>query len=326
MKPRLSSTRLSLRRSFPMPLQCGQPRPHRLMNSSTSRSQPSFGDSNYFPAGWNRERLLTASMADLRTLSADEFDKMRTGMIDKMGAEAFQHWVSLLPSSASTANMDSPQTRTGPEKENGAIPQSPAVPDFVRTVQERYATGIWGFVMFRSAGYDMSQEAWEEQRKRVEEAIRAPFEQYRDVDGVKDARERFHLEWVQDRAFEGDVELVARRYGVDLGQDAFPEGLRHPSFCLNVTPQALGSLEKCEQFGGDLQPFIQIVSPISTDEEYEENERLLAEEQDELYPMRFNVALGSLLDGLFAIMGRQSLSLGELGGHLRDSDVWTSIT
>jgi hypothetical protein len=180
------------------------------MASSTSRRRPSFGDSNYFPTGWDRERLLTTSMADLRSLPADEFDKMRAGMIDKMGVEAFQRWVSLLPSSASPANTLTQQGQTGPAILGEVTLLSPAVPDFMHVVKEQYATGTWGFVVFRSAGYNMSQEAWKKQCKRIEAAICAPFEFYRDTEGVEDARERFRLEWIQDRALEGDVELVAR--------------------------------------------------------------------------------------------------------------------
>lgn len=180
------------------------------MASSASRRRPSFGDSKYFPAGWNRERMLPTSISDLRSLPADEFDKMRAGMIEKMGAESFQRWVSLLPSSASSENTASQQAEMGPGMGDEVAPPSPAVPNFVRVVQQRYATGTWGFVVFRSAGYDMSQEAWQEQCKRIDAAIRAPFKRYRDVYGVKDAEERFRLEWVQDKALQGGVELVAR--------------------------------------------------------------------------------------------------------------------
>jgi len=53
----------------------------------------------------------------------------------------------------------------------------------------------------------------------------------------------------------------------------------------------------------------------------------LAEEQEETYPTHFNVALESVLDenGLFHIIGTQIMSLGELGGHLGDDDVWPGI-
>ncbi|KAJ2992306.1 hypothetical protein NUW58_g2214 [Xylaria curta] len=163
----------------------------------------------------------------------------------------------------------------------------------------------------------MSDEVWQEQRKRVEAAICASLERYRDVDGVKEAAERFRLEWVQEKASESDVELVARRYGAGLEQGAFPEGFDHSSLCLNFTSQSLNSLEQYRALGGGQGPFIQVVAPISTDEEYEENERQLAEEQGEMYPTHFNVALGSLLYDLFPIVGRQALCLGELGGHLR---------
>ncbi|KAH8891600.1 hypothetical protein GQ53DRAFT_823620 [Thozetella sp. PMI_491] len=222
-----------------------------------------------------------------------------------MGAGAFQRWISLLPLSASSANTA--QVQTGPATLDEVDPPSLAVPDFESTVQER-------------------QEAWEGVRKHIEATKCAPFERHRDVDGVNDVAERFRLEWAQAKAFEGDVELAARRYGESLEQVSVPEGPRHLNFCLNVTPQALQSLGRYKQSDKDPQPFIQIVAPISTDKEYEENQRQLAEDLDETYPTRFNVALGSLLDGLLQIVGRQSLSLSELGGQLRDDEVWTSIS
>ncbi|KAI1750565.1 hypothetical protein F4782DRAFT_242389 [Xylaria castorea] len=250
-------------------------------------------------------------------------------MIEKMGQEEFQRWVSLLPSSAS------PEDNTPGQQDEasaavitaGRIVESPslAVPDFVRVVRERYATGSWGFVVFDSVGYEMGDDVRQENRQRVEAQIRAPFEKYRDVDGVKDAAERFHLEWVQERAAESDVELVARTYGTGLEQSEFPKGLTHPSLCLHLNQQSLNSLRRSEVLGKGQVAFIQVVAPISTDEEYEENERQLAEEQDETYPTHFNVPLRSLLTDLFPVLGRQSLSLGELGGHLEHDEVWTSV-
>ena len=57
----------------------------------------------------------------------------------------------------------------------------------------------------------MGQERLEETRERIEAAIIAPFEPYLHDPVVKDAAERFHLEWVQEEGLEGaDVELVAR--------------------------------------------------------------------------------------------------------------------
>lgn len=195
---------------FLLSLQSGQTRSYRPISSFMSGRRRSFGDSDYFPTGWDREHLLAASMADLRGLPADEFDKMRAGMIAKMGVEAFQHWVSLLPSSASSAATAFQQAKSGLLMVKEIPPQSPAVPDFVRLIKKQYSTGMWGFVMFRSAGYDMSQEAWQEKCQRFETAIRAPLEHCCDADGVKGVGKCFRLEWIQDEALEGDVELVAR--------------------------------------------------------------------------------------------------------------------
>ena len=70
------------------------------------------------------------------------------------------------------------------------------MPEYLHTTQWGCKGCPWGFVVFRSAGYDMSQEAWEETRKRIEAAILAPFEPYRHDSVVKDAADRFSLEWV----------------------------------------------------------------------------------------------------------------------------------
>jgi len=184
------------------------------MASFASRTRPSFGDSSYYPAGWDRERLLSASTADLRGLPANEFNRMRAGMIERMGIEEFQRWVSLLSSSASSEDNTLRQQDEAGSAGMRAHPtvKSPslAVPDFVRAVQERYATGPWGFVIFDTVGHEMSDDTRQKQRERVEAQIRAPFEKYCDVDGVKDVAEHFHLEWVQERAAGSDAELVAR--------------------------------------------------------------------------------------------------------------------
>ncbi|KAI1423224.1 hypothetical protein F5Y12DRAFT_758692 [Xylaria sp. FL1777] len=296
------------------------------MASFAFRSRrPSFGDSNYYPAGWDRDRLLRASIADLHGLPAGEFDRMRAGMIEKMGPDEFQRWVNLLPSSASLESgssrtqieVDARETTTDQPVQS----RSSVTPDFVRVVQEQYATGVWGFVIFDSVGHEMSDNVRQEQRERLKAQIRAPLERYADVAGVMDAAERFHLEWVQVRTAEGDAELVARRYGASLEQGTLPKTLSHPSFCLNFSPKSLNSLLRLGESHG---AFVQVVAPISTDQEYEENERQLAEEQDEMYPTHFNVPLDSLLPGLYPVWGRQSLSLSELGGHLKPDEIWES--
>jgi len=109
-----------------------------------------------------------------------------------------------------------------------------------------------------------------------------------------------------------------RRYGKGLEQSAFPEGLAHPSLCLHLNQQSLNSLRLSEVMGEGRETFIQVVTPISSDEEYEESERQLAKDQDETYPTHFNVLLNSVLTDLFPVLGRQSLSLSEIGGHLRN--------
>jgi len=107
-------------------------------------------------------------------------------MIEKMHAGASHRSAGLLSSSASA--LDAEQT-TSPSS-------STPVPEYLHTTQWGCKGCPWGFVVFRSAGYDMSQEAWEETRKRIEAAILAPFEPYRHDSVVKDAADRFSLEWV----------------------------------------------------------------------------------------------------------------------------------
>lgn len=174
--------------------------------SPTSGRQPSFGGSNYFPTGWDRERLLRLSTADLHSLPAGEFDKLRAGMIEKMGANAYQRWVGLLSTSAPAANKGQaiPSSLSSPA---APVP----VPEYLHTTPWGSKDCPWGFVVFRSTGYDMSQEAWEGARKRIEAATLSPLEPCLHDPVVKYAAERFELQWVQDEALEGaDVELVAR--------------------------------------------------------------------------------------------------------------------
>lgn len=111
-----------------------------------------------------------------------------------------------------------------------------------------------------------------------------------------------------------------RQYGARLEEDTVSKALGHPNCRLNVTQKALASLNNHEQ-----DPFIQVISPIYADEEYQQWARELAEEQEETYPTHFNVALGSVLkeNGLFHIIGTQIMSLRELGGQLGDDTVWS---
>lgn len=62
---------------------------------------------------------------------------------------------------------------------------------------------------------------------------------------------------------------------------------------------------------------------ITPDENYEAECREQAEDEGERYPVHFNFAVETLLTD-FYIVGDQVMDLTQLGGHLKENDVWDS--
>ena len=71
----------------------------------------------------------------------------------------------------------------------------------------------------------------------------------------------------------------------------------------------------------------QIPFVVAVDKQYLERDYYGAEDDDiggQLPDGHFNVALETLLQELFPLVGDQSRSPGEIGGHVRGDDVWCS--
>lgn len=63
---------------------------------------------------------------------------------------------------------------------------------------------------------------------------------------------------------------------------------------------------------------------ITPDPAYEAECRSQAEEEGEPYPLHFNVAVESLLTEFYKVIGTQIMDLGEMGGSLKEDEVWVS--
>ena len=96
--------------------------------------------------------------------------------------------------------------------------------------------------------------------------------------------------------------------------------------CLNVTVESLSSVldapwPPTSMYGKAKAPFVTAVSreagagteTVSDEEDNEERSQ---------FSGHFNVAIETLITEFFATIGDQSLDPFELGGHLKENDIW----
>ncbi|KAM7212083.1 hypothetical protein V8F06_012545 [Rhypophila decipiens] len=161
----------------------GQGQAARGGGQEDPRRRSEYGDSTYFPPGWDRERLLTAPAHDFCGLPAHEFYKLREGMLEKMGREPYKTWVAKL----SKLKIPSP-----PEVlwRHFGTDYSPANSSKDLT---------WGFVIFATRPcIEIDEAKFERVKQRVKELILSPLEPYLHEESIGLTKERFRIEWWED--------------------------------------------------------------------------------------------------------------------------------
>ncbi|KZF20248.1 hypothetical protein L228DRAFT_262923 [Xylona heveae TC161] len=303
---------------------------------------------SFWPPGWDRERLLNATSAELLTLP----DEQRFGMFDgiraTLGEEGLQETRQEMSRRyrARLAAAASAESTAQQQPQQQEVPQVPMTDEEKRLAQELTAPYInvldklfqgnpweeWGFVVFQCTGYAKEQQQrWTAFRQRWDEIINEETSRHRGTSPrVDEAVRLIRFQWVSDPSLDGaSMGQVAERYK----NMHLPRGLNN-SICLAVTPASLDSVltsplpSSAPRSKRAKIPYVVAVSkecidpPTHQEEEEEEEEEDIAGQDFKGY---FKVAVESLLQELFPIVALDITDLYKLAARLRsDDDIWCS--
>ena len=234
---------------------------------------------------------------------------------------------------ARLAAEEAATSRNSPGEENQAreedLPSHIRAP-FLATLDRLYSgtggVGEWGFVVYRLAygddDDDDDDEGWAGFRERWDGLVDSRLDTYDAVPGLSAARSHLRFHWDEGSQLQGTSFVdVAARYRSLLTDARLPAGLAH-AVCLVVTAQSMRSLLEYEISSSVPRaerktiPFV-IAVDRSLGEEPEGSE-------SHGFSGSFNVALESLVDELFTVIGGDIQSPRELGTHLGDRQIWCS--
>ncbi|MCJ1435512.1 hypothetical protein MMC27_004886 [Xylographa pallens] len=293
----------------------------------------------YYPSGWSRSRLVNASSDDITALPEAEKDRMYDSLRATLGPDGFKALLAemsqnykarlaaeqaLAPASDPRSHASQPARSEEAEGEGDTLPPSSISAPFLATLNRLYpgpdAVGDWGFVVYRLVYED--DEAWARFRARWNAIAASRLEMYAAVPGLARARQQVRFHWVEERELEGaSLADVAARYRSLRAEGKLPVGLAH-AVCLGVTADSMRSVLEhvisppVPRSERRRIPFVVAVDQALGDE---------AEgEEGHGFEGSFNVAVESLLDELFVVMGEDMLSPRELGTRLTGRQVWCS--
>lgn len=157
---------------------------------------------SYYPPGWDAERWQTAREEEYEELTPEDHEHFHTGIREHLGEAGAQAFFEERFRRRKELNLD----------EQPPLPLSTFPPNFINTLRSaRTSDGgfeEWGFVVFRTAGYD-SDAVVTEVKKKIYVAIEEQFE-----DSVKQcvpeaaadiprAKESFRLMWIEGVDLDG---------------------------------------------------------------------------------------------------------------------------
>lgn len=266
----------------------------------------------FWPPGWNRQRLINATTAELDTLNAEQSDRMYDGLRAALGPEGYAQLVQEITDAEEEQNRQAAAQSGVSANWIDQLTPDQRVP-LLRTLQQYCPEGPFGWVVYRACSYD-DQGQWDAFLAKWELFVKAYFERNQDVPGVAEAAARFEIRWIQDRQqFDGaNVNTIAAHYR--QLQPTLPHGLAH-GMCLSIGESELRSvLDSPYPTPADVHeqlliPFALAVNMFTgEDDDIEDGD----EEAFEDYHMCFKVALTSLSNSLVDIMLDTSQSPYEL--------------
>lgn len=151
------------------------------------------GNTSYWPAGWDRERLLNSqATGELDGLSGEQAAAIRAGMVAEIGEPAYQEILAEMGRRKFLADKD--------EQRKGT--QAPTEPPFMETMRLYEARGNqpwdpWGFVVYKSPEI-LDEAAWKACKQRFAQILDETVDEFRGYPGLDQVMERMRIEWVED--------------------------------------------------------------------------------------------------------------------------------
>ncbi|KAK2616355.1 hypothetical protein QQS21_000789 [Conoideocrella luteorostrata] len=259
---------------------------------------------SYYPPGWDRERWKTATEQDFAKLTDDDFEKFHTGIRAHLGEDGAEAFFDEIHQYQLQLKAYQPQ------------PESNVNPNFVLSLNQlRDDDGgfrEWGFVVYRTAGYD-DDETLKHVKSTIEAKINKQFDQ------AQRARDKFSLMWMEGGELAGKTpEEIGRIYS-ELFFTRDVKGLFGFAHyvCLCVDESSIKSIR-------DAPPELAHVLAISTscgDPDVHSDEA-----EDERWTGSFKVAIDSLIEPLFTLVGDDSLTAYEIGVGVTPDLLWTDYS
>ncbi|MCJ1384575.1 hypothetical protein MMC17_007692 [Xylographa soralifera] len=196
---------------------------------------------------------------------------------------------------------------------------------FLATLSRQYsgtgASGDWGFAVYRLV-YGTDEALGIRFRARWDAIAASRLEPYTAVPNVARGRQQVRFRWVEERELEGASRAdVAARYRALRAVGRLPVGLAH-AVCLGVTAESMQSvLEHVVSSLVSRSERKRIPFVIAVDQDLREGTE---GEEGHGFDGFFNVAMESLLDELFVVIGQDLLSPRELEKGLSGRQVWCS--
>lgn len=184
----------------------------------------SDASSSYWAPGWNFERWVHADENELATLAEDELVKIQDGLRDVLGEAGMSklsRYMFDLEQKEKQQQQEDNKKRTlegdvkGPPASSSAEDaQTPVFspPNWLRIWRRHFNGQQWGFVVFRAACYDGSdddEQRWAKFKAQVQRSVELPFE--RAIahateegsvipDDFNEARTKFTIRWEETPA------------------------------------------------------------------------------------------------------------------------------
>ncbi|KAI1655630.1 hypothetical protein F4813DRAFT_391479 [Daldinia decipiens] len=272
---------------------------------------------SYYPAGWDRERILNATVNEINDLTKEQREVFREGLRADLGQQGFDEFFDEM--------FRREQEESGLLGNSIKTIKEPPFMEVLRICEDR---GIrwdqWGFVVFKSPEI-VDAEQWMACKKRFSEIINDSIDPYRGYAGLDDCVRKMKFQWVEDvKDAGGGIGSISRAYS----STSLLPGLNH-SLCLYITPSSMDSIlnspspSSCKRKYRTRIPFVVAVSKDVSRQDYSTT---YGDIERASWRGFFNVAVETLLESLFPIVADDSMSPFEIGGCVAGDDVWCDYT
>lgn len=159
---------------------------------------------SYYPAGWDRERMLNAACSgEINNLTLEQRDAFREGLRADLGKQGFDEFFD---------EMFRRETEASGDTAAKTIVKEPPFMEVLRLCEDR---GVhwdqWGFVVYKSSEI-VDEARWAACKQRFLQIIHESVDPYRGYAGLDECIQKMTLQWVEVDSGEGtrSVESIAR--------------------------------------------------------------------------------------------------------------------